>query len=161
MKLLLGVQDVAYTDAEGTTTTGQVAEYLEKQYHVMRTFVELYETKIGEHLCDEVAGAIEDLAHGRPMNLDSVGPMHKIEDDFRDYLDRGEWESTSGQVIQAAREGISHRFKSVSGKTVSARSIASGKVKAKGMVLKRGRGPRKAFIDTGLYQASFAVWVKK
>jgi len=160
VKLLLGVQDVVYTDAEGTTTTGKVAEYLENDYHVMRTFVELHETEIGEHLASEFAGAIEDLAQGKPVHLDALGPMHKIEEGFRDYLDRGEWESTSGQVIQAAREGISHRFKSVSGKTVSARSIASGKVKAKGMVLKRNRGPRKAFIDTGLYQASFAAWIK-
>ena len=160
MKLLLGVHDVAYTDAEGSTTTGKVARYLEDDYHVMRTFVELHGDEIASHIADEFVGAIQDIALGKPPSLDAIGPMHAIETDFRHYLDRGEWESTSGQVIQAAQSGISHRFKSVSGKSLSARSIAAGAVKARGKVLKRARKARKAFIDTGLYQASFTAWIK-
>ena len=160
MKLNLGVRDVAYTDAEGSTTTGKVAEILESDYHVMEVFYELHESEVSEHLSEEFATAIDNVAHGKPFALDAVGPMHRIEVDFRDYLDRREWERTTGQTILAAQLGISHRFKSVKGGTLSAARIASGSVKAKGKVLKRNRGPRPAFVDTGLFAASFAAWVQ-
>jgi hypothetical protein len=112
-------------------------------------------------LADEFAGAIESLAQGSRPDLDAAIPMGKIDMAFRNFLDSKEWENTSGQVIEAARAGVSHRFKSVAGKSLSAKSIAVGKVKAKGMVLKRrSRGPRPAFIDSGLYQASFSAWVE-
>lgn len=160
VKLSLGVQDVAYTDANGATTTGKVAEYLEDDYHVMLTFLELHESYIMNEVAAEFAGAVTDIAAGKPFNLNSPGPMSGIENEFRQYLDKKEWEATTGQVIQAAKEGISHRFKSSKAGTLHARSIASGAVKAKGIVLKRRKRPgRPAFIDTGLYQASFTAWI--
>ena len=159
MKLLLGVQDVAYSDEDGVTTTGDVAEILEDEYHVMRVFAETYEGFIGDQVGETIAGAIESMQMGRPTSFSVEGPMNRIEEKFRDFLDRREWELMTGQVIMAAQLGISHRFLSVGGKSLPASKIASGAVKAKGKVLKRNRGPRPAFIDTGLYQASFRAWL--
>jgi hypothetical protein len=65
--------------------------------------------------------------------------MNQIESDFRDYLSADEWQKTTGQAIAAAQNGVSHRFKKVSGKK---------------------RGPRPAFIDTGLMSASFRARIK-
>lgn len=139
MKLILGVNDVAYTDKGKATTTGDVAEFLENDYHVMRTFVELNEEFIGEELVNAMAGAIESLSHGKPPELDMSGPMGKIEERFRDFLDRGDWSKTSAQRIEAAEQGVSHRRKQPYAK----------------------RKKRTAFVDTGLYSASFRAWVKE
>lgn len=149
--LNLGVVDVAYSDADGGKTTGEVAGYLEDEYHVMRTFLELYEDKIGEFLADAMAGEIESLAQGKPVTIFGKGiDTHlgdrviagmsvngKIEEAFRDYLDSGEWNRVSGQAIEAADAGVNHRKKSpYSSKNQS----------------------RAAFVDTGLYQAAFRAW---
>lgn len=138
MKLLLGVNDVAYSGKEKTTTTGDVAEFLEDDYHVMETFYELNEEFISDELTDAIAGAIESLAQGRRGDVDASGPMSRIEERFRDYLDRGDWEKISGQTIDAAKKGISHRRKHPYSK----------------------RKSRRAFIDTGLYQAAFRAWLE-
>jgi hypothetical protein len=141
VKLQLGVLDVAYTDpgSNRATTTGDVAEYLEDDYHVMRTFLELNEDKIGEQLADAAAGAIESFAQGKPADFELSGPMNKIEEEFRDYLDRGDWRKASGQTIQAADAGVSHRKKHPNAKKNKART---------------------AFVDTGLYQSSFRAWLE-
>jgi hypothetical protein len=139
VKLLLGVLDVAYTDKAGVTTTGDVAEYLEADYHVMRTFLELHEGEIGDQLANMMAGAIESLAQGKPGPPSVTGPMSRIEESFRDYIDRGEWEMTSGQRIAAAEAGVSHRKK----KPYSSKNKA-----------------RRAFVDTGLYQQAFRAWLE-
>lgn len=136
--LHLGVQDIAYsdTDAKGATTTGEVAEFLEKRYHVMETFYELYQEKIGQMLADSMSERIESLMQGNP-NADSdllaVGEVEKM---FRKYLDLDEWQSITGQTILAAKLGISHRKKK-----------------------KKRIGPREAFVDSGTYQTSFKAWV--
>ena len=141
MRLLLGVNDVAYTDpgSNRATTTGDVAGYLEDDYHVMRTFLELNEKDIGEELADAMAGEIESLAQGKPPHFDMAGPMNKIEESFRDYLDRADWKKMSGQIIAAASAGVSHRKKRPNAKANKERT---------------------AFVDTGLYQASFRAWLE-
>ncbi len=139
MKLQLGVLDVCYTDRNGTTTTWDVAEFLEADYHVMRTFETLNETQIAEQVADTFAGAIESIAQGRPPGFDVQGPMTHIEERFRDYIDRGDWEKLSGQRIAAAEAGVSHRKK---------KSHAKKNKK------------RTAFVDTGQYVASFRSWLE-
>ena len=138
MKLLLGVNDVVYKDDKGLTTTGDVAEYLEDDYHVMRAFLELNEEFIGNRLVDILAGSLESIAQGKPPSFEFQGPMGRIEERFRDYLDSGDWEKTSGQRIDAAEHGVSHR-------------------KKRPYVKRRKRTP---FVDTGLYQASFRAWIE-
>lgn len=149
-KLMLGVVDVAYSDGDGAKTTGEVAGYLEDEYHIMRTFLESYEEQIGEFLADAMVGEIESLAQGvaifgkdisthlggRVISGQSVNG--KIEEAFRDFLDAREWKQTSGQAVGAADQGVSHRKKKP---------------------LKK-RDARSEFVDTGLYQASFRAWIE-
>jgi hypothetical protein len=151
--LNLGVVDVAYTEDGKSTTTGDVAEFLEADYHVMRTFLELHEDEIGNFLADAMVGEIESLAQGKPVLalasrdvsthlgdrvISGQSVNGRIEEAFRDYLDSGEWNRTSGQKVAAADAGINHRKK----------NPYSQKNKA-----------RASFVDTGLYQASFRAWL--
>jgi hypothetical protein len=151
MQLNLGVVDAAYTDADGGKTTGEVAGYLEDEYHVMRTFLEIYEDQIGEFLADAMAGEIESLAQGKPVAIfgkdidtklgdrliSGMSVNGKIEEKFRDYLDAREWQDLSRQKVEAADVGVNHRKKTPYAKKNKARP---------------------AFVDTGLYQASFRAW---
>ena len=145
MKLLLGVENVAYSDpdASGATTTAEVAEILEEKYHVMRVFVELHGQEIADVIGQGIADDLEALANDERIGKQMLmGSMGKIESEFRDYLGADEWQKTSGQAIAAAQNGVSHRFRAVKG----------AKAKA--------RGPRVAFVDTGLFSASFRAEVK-
>lgn len=152
MKLMLGVVDIAYSDGQGGTTTGDVAGYLEDEYHIMRTFLEIYEDQIGEFLADAMVGEIESMAQGRPLAVfgkdlnTSLGNAviagasvnGKIERAFNNYLDLREWKQVSGQTVDAAEQGVSSRKK---------------------QPLKK-RPARAEFVDTGLYAASFRAWTE-
>ena len=105
----------------------------------MQVFYQLHEQEIGNEIARTVANNMDALLQGeRVPSLPFAGADQKIAHWFRNYLDSDEWQKTSGQAIAAAQNGVSHRFK---------------KPKAK-------RGPRPAFIDTGLYQASFRAQIK-
>jgi len=140
----LGVVDVAYTEDDKLTTTGKVAGILEANYGVMRTFVELHEDEIGDELVNQLMGMLESAKQGKLDEdiAERVADIHfpKIQAMFRNYLDAGEWEKTSGQPTQVALDGVRHSHK---------RPYANGK------------GPRPSFIDTGLYRSSFRTWVSK
>lgn len=141
MRLSLGVENVGYSDpgAPGAVTTSQVAEFLEKRYHVMEVFFELYKPKIADELCASIAERIESLMQGNPhMQRIEDAPLSEIEKMFQQYLDRDEWQRTTGQTILAAKRGISHRKK-----------------------MKRRKGPRSAFIDTGTFQKWFRARLGK
>jgi len=143
--LHLGVENAAYSDpdAKGITTTEGVAKVLEAKYHVMRVFIEAHGQEIADDIGKALADDLSALMHGEKISAIPLdGAMHIIEKRFNDYLDADEWQQTTGQVIAAAQNGVSHRFKKAGG--------VSGKQ----------RGPRPAFIDTGLYQASFRAWIK-
>jgi hypothetical protein len=150
--LNLGVVDVAYSDGDGATTTGEVAGYLEKEYHVIRTFLELHEDDIGDFLADAMSGEIESLAQGKPVIafgsqdvttqlgdrvIEGQSVNGRIEEAFRDYLDSREWKSVSGQTVDAAEQGSTLRKKQPNKK----------------------RQARSEFMDTGLYSASFRAWL--
>jgi hypothetical protein len=148
MVLHLGVLDVAYSDANnrgGETTTGDVAEILEKNYHVMETFFILRRDKIAGLLADSMANSIQRLvksgvAIDRRSTL-TYDADQKIESEFRGFLDANEmgriYKSFTGIALSAAAErGVSHRRKHPYAR----------------------RDPRPAFIDTGLYRASFRAW---
>jgi hypothetical protein len=150
--LHLGVVDVGYTDGDGSTSTGDVAGYLENRYHIMRTFLEQEEKFIEDQLIDAVAGAIESIAQGRPVpglntalgtkldtrQLFGASVNQRIEERFRDFLDSGEMNRylPPKQQSKAAAAGINHRKKDPN----------TGQA-------------RQAFIDTGLYQAAFRAWM--
>jgi len=135
----LGVVDVAYSEDGKTTTTGDVAEILEANYGVMRTFVELHEKDIANELSSQLMGMLESAKQGAPLPLGSI-QFPKIDAMFRDYLDHGEWEKTSGQPTQAAQNGV-----------------RTGKKRP----YKKSNSPRPSFIDTGLYRGSFKTRVDR
>ncbi|WP_297480660.1 hypothetical protein [Ferrovum sp.] len=135
MKLSLGVIDIPYPEEE--VTTGEVAGILEAHYGVMRVFVEEYEDKITQAVEEKMLGLIQNVKLGGPPPTDDID-FPEIEKDFREYLDRSEWEKISGKPTKAALLGISKRKKSLS------------------------YGERRpSFIDTGLYQKSMRVWTEK
>ena len=135
VKLSLGVIDIPYPEEE--VTTGEVAGILEAHYGVMRVFVEEYEDKITQAVEEKMLGLIQNVKLGGPPPTDDID-FPEIEKDFREYLDRSEWEKISGKPTKAALLGISKRKKSLS------------------------YGERRpSFIDTGLYQKSMRVWTEK
>ena len=155
VKLILGVLDVAYSDAHsGAKTTGDVAEILEKKYHPMETFYVARQEQIGNMLAESVVNAIETLVTtGRHVNP-TFGGAQKIEAEFRAFLDKGEmaklvaglsegesaafnWKNT---FDSAGKSGVSHRKK----------RPHSSKNKA-----------RVAFVDTGLYRSAFRAWLEE
>lgn len=158
--LTFGVLEIAYSDAHsafnkkaGATTTGEVAEILEKRYRVMQTFFDLRKGRIAEFLADGMATAIQNLVSGRPtigsaVTLGTGNAMYdaaqRIEHEFRSFLDANEMQKlaialTGAPISQAAARGVNHRKKRP--------------------YVKKNKA-RPAFIDTGLYRSSFRALVK-
>jgi hypothetical protein len=117
-------------------TTGDVAEWLERRYHVMEFFAKKYEAKIGDLLADSMRGAIENLMLGAPASNNPFGTAEsKIEETFRKFLDNREMDGQPGVPTKASLKGVSLRFK-------------------------RKRGPvRPSFIDSGQYQTNMRAWM--
>ena len=137
MKLVLGVVNVAYAGKD-STTTGEVAQHLEDKYHIMRIFYEIKEEKIAQIVADALAGSFKTIAQGGKINGVQVGKIDRL---FRHFLEANEMSRILPHEVVAATGGVSHRFKDAMNR--------SGK-----------RGSRPAFIDTGLYSASFRAWLE-
>ncbi len=151
LTLYLGVVDVAYSDANGSgeTTTGDVATILEDRYQVMQTFFFLNKEKIAGYLADSMAASLQTMINtGRPIdNRASLtfGADQKIETLFRqfifsDSMSKLEYAVTGFALSAAAARGVNHRKKHPYAKA---------------------NKPRPAFVDTGLYVASFRAWTAK
>ncbi len=161
LTLHLGVVDVAYgdIDASGANTTGEVAEILETKYHVMRIFAEKNMGLIEKAVADALQGEMEtSRTRGRKPTISNLYTQ-KIDQRFREFLTNREIEKILPFTIQAAEQGISHRFKDISGKGVRVSDIVAGKASGYQKVLKMKRNPRPAFVDTGLYRQSFISWI--
>ena len=150
-ELILGVLDVAYsmkateTAPAQSTTTGDVAQILEANYHVMETFFESRKDQIAGFLADSLANALQDRLNGVPTRSSpTYGAEQQIEAEFRAFLDANEMQivalaTTGSPISEAAARGVNHRFK---------RPYA------------RKNRARPAFVDTGLYRSSFRALVK-
>jgi hypothetical protein len=117
-----------------------VAEILEAKYHVMENFFKFHEVDILQALEGTIQGALENLLVGAPTTQAEFGEAEsKIKDAFSEFLSQREVETMGieGVPTQAARKGVSHRFKHP--------------------YARRPRRP--SFIDTGTYETSFAAWV--
>ncbi len=141
MILNLGVKNVAYSDpdAKGTTTTGEVAEILESEYHVMGVFYELHRKEITEAVVSELQDRLDSFLEGNLRKTQNM-PVGGLESAFRDYLAQDEWQKTTGHAIAVAQAGMSARFKDKRN-------------------TKKKRGARPAFVDSGLYRRSFRAWI--
>lgn len=157
--LTFGVLEVAYSDAHGPangpTTTGDVAEILEQRYHVMQTFYDLRKGRIAEFLADGMATVLQDLVSGRTRaTIRTAATMgrgsamydaaQRIEHEFRSFLDANEMQKLAialngAPISAAAANGVNHRKKRP--------------------YVKKNKA-RPAFIDTGLYRASFRALVR-
>lgn len=125
--------------ASASVTTGQVAEFLEAKYHVMETFYTAHSVEIGDAIADSLAGAFESAQMGAPRSLNIFGKAEgRTKRLFSKFLESKEMDHLGipGVPTRASLEGVSHRFKG-----------------------RRAKGPRPSFIDTGLYETSFAAWI--
>ena len=133
--LHLGVIDQAYSGSDNDgKTTGEVAQILEDKYHIMRIFVEERDEQIGDALARKMLARLDNPIGGTKTVFDDIGSM------FRDFLNADEISKImpKDQQIQAAINGVNHRKKKPYAKANKARP---------------------AFVDTGLYSASFMAWV--
>jgi hypothetical protein len=147
--LILGVNDIPYDDADGKTT-GDVAEILEEEYGIMQYFYDKNSEDIADNMANAMTGALEDLLSGKPMGKPPLQQAcSDIESRFRKFLDNQEMDGKPGVPTMASIEGISHRLKN--------KKINGKKIKQKVKI--KDRPGRPSFIDTGLYQACFAVSV--
>ena len=131
----------------GVKTTGDVAEILEDKYGIMQAFFNHHQDEIVGLMEKSVEGALEDLFAGRDVS----DALHRgvsaaiaeaeseIENKFKNFLATREVETLGipGVPTEAAKKGVSHRFKHPYKK----------------------RPARPSFIDTGLFSASFATSV--
>lgn len=140
LTLHLGVTDLPYANDPKGTTTGDVAEILEGKYGVIQSWYDHREQWVADTMAEGMSGALESLLMGAPPTLDPFGSsMSKGEQNFREFLDSSEVESygIQGVPTQAALKGVNHRMKHP--------------------YAKRARRP--SFLDTGLYQSSYKMWV--
>lgn len=138
--LHLGVVDVPYL-AKGSTTTGDVAEILERRYGIMATFYEVNQDQIVQLLEEAMGSKLETLLLGGPTGerLFSDADFDGINELFRAFLDqRGMDGRAPGVPTAAALAGVDHRLLHP---------------------YARSNPARPSFIDTGQYQASFRAWV--
>lgn len=151
MTLHLGVADIPYNISPGTgrrrkkataatKTTGQVAEILEDEYHILQHFAELHKEDIGKLLENSIAGALETAMMGGPATLSFADAESGIEALMKDMLTNKELDRLGypGIPTAAALKGVSHRF---------AHPYAR-------------RPARPSFVDTGLMQASYKAWME-
>lgn len=156
MRLVLGVLDVGYSDAHGksgATSTGEVAEILEKKYDVMGTFFEVHREKIGNLLAQAIGDEIADMASGKAISNNPFSAAESgIESEFRSFLSRDEMSQLVAGLSDAERGSMGSRasFGGAASRGVSHRKKSPNAKKNKS---------RPAFIDTGLYQASFRAQV--
>ena len=162
-KLVFGVNDVPYVtqmsapevrafrwrhrkkpwqSIPSRTTTGDVAEILERRYHVMQTYYEVHQDDIVGELESVLQGKLESLLMGGPAPeaLFASGDLSGVEEGFRRFLDQQEMDGRApGVPTQAALRGVSHRFRHPYAR----------------------RGPRPSFVDTGQYRLSFRAEVQE
>jgi len=120
--------------------TGDVAEWLERRYHVLEIFWEQHaEDAIAPALENSLQGALESVLMGAPLTLDPYGTATSaIEDRFRAFIDLKEMDALGypGVPTKASLIGVRARFK------------------------KRRDPGRPSFQSSGLYEASMRAWVE-
>jgi hypothetical protein len=156
--LQFGTLDVAYSQASlrkaginpgafksSSVTTGDVAEILESQYHVMQTFYILKQERIAGFLANSMANALQDRLNGRTVGRNPMfDAEQQIEAAFRGFLDANEMNRLSVALT---------------GTPVSAAAVAGVNPRKKHPYAKKNKA-RPSFIATGLYRASFRALYK-
>ena len=138
--LVLGVVDVPYDNRGESTSTVQVATWLEAKYGVMDNYVNRHKPDIEKSLINSREGALEDLYSGSPIKDPYAEAMREVRSGFRLFLMTGEIEQmgVEGVPTQAAIDRKSHRFKD-----------------------KVSDHNRPSFVDTATYELSMRAWIKE
>lgn len=121
-------------------TTGDVAEILEGKYGIVQVFWRNHRQRIANALTKAMADSLPDMLGGTRLTAHIFdATMSQVAHQFKRYLNTGEVERSGipGVPTQAALRGVSHR-----------RAHPY-----------RKRAPRRSFIDSGLYEASFEAWI--
>ena len=125
----------------GSPDTGDVAQWLEDKYGLMRAFFTAHEQDIADALSESVGDALEIMLNGGPETMDGFGAgASRIEEMFKDFISSQEAEQVgiAGTPTGAALRGVNHRLKHPYAKA----------------------NPRRpSFRDTSLYVSSFKCWV--
>jgi hypothetical protein len=159
MTLKLGVIDLPYSSAyvpdkkipmtpgqrrfhpryNQALTTGDVAEILEDKYGIMQYFFDQHKDFIIEELTKSMVNSFKrSLKERSPRSsMFYLAASEKIEQRFKKALSQKEFDGLEGVPTKASLLGVSHRFKNPYAK----------------------RASRPSFIDTGLYQSAFKVWM--
>lgn len=156
MKLIFGVVDIPYSAAlpaaakrsirwragkkpwqhlGGFTTTGDVADILERRYGIMGYFYEKHGQEIADDLTDTLEGKLENILLGAPYSgrLFEDTDFEEVQSMFRKFLDDREMDGQPGVPTGAAQKGVNHRLQHPYAKA---------------------NGERPSFIDSGTYQLS-------
>src|ERR1019366_8157922 len=73
--------------AGSTQSTGDVAEILEAKYHVMQVFYQQHKGDIAGDLSESIAGSLESMLMGAPINMTPFqAAAYKIDDRFKRFL---------------------------------------------------------------------------
>lgn len=124
-----------------TKTTGDVAQWLEDEYHIMEHFAELHRDDITKSIDNAIAGSMETMMMGGPAELSLDSAVSEIATMMKDMITNQELDRLGfpGIPTQAALRGVNHRM---------AHPYAR-------------RPARPSFRDTGLFQASMTAWFDK
>jgi len=162
LKLRFGVIDMPYTHSQkpkrpakkkskkakvqkaaDPVTTGEVAEWLERNYEVFAVFFEMHEAEIVAEIETGLADTVEALMMGAPLTLDPFGgPSSRITTMFKQFLANSEIETYPGAELRGLptiasgktpyrQGGINHRLRHPYAKT---------------------NPPRPSLIDTATFQ---------
>jgi hypothetical protein len=98
-------------------TTGDVAEILEEEYHILETFFEVYHDKICDLLVEAIWGDMDNVLNGRRPNADLFAPAcSEIETLMKRFITTREIEynaflaGNKSIPTQAALHGVNHRL---------------------------------------------------
>jgi len=135
MIISLGVIDIPYAD--GKTTTGDVAEILEDEYHVMQIFADQNLDFMADAIANGLIGAMENAFAGAPQDVDMYASgMEEIKDRFHDFIDNEESGiHTKAKDKPKAGPRKKRQYRKVEAKTT--------------------------FVESGNYRDSFIAWVKE
>jgi hypothetical protein len=122
-------------------STAQVAQELEARYGIVATFAEMEQDTIANILSEYVAEEVVHYVDGStPTPTVPDQALKRIERKFQLNLSQRKYDGRiSGVPTWAARRGYQHQF---------ARPYS------------KSHGPRPSFVDTGMYQMTFRVWVE-
>jgi len=159
----LGVVDIPYVDREtdaqarsrvkknrraakpqpktNTMSTGDVADILEAQYHVMEIFAEHCEDDIMGYLETSLAGSLESIMQGGGNGPPPFAEAESaIKERFDRFITQKEMDGLGypGVPTKASLAGVSHRFKHPYAR----------------------RPSRPSFVDTGLWLASMVAEIE-